>query len=140
MIIFYKPKEDKIIKYYIPNPQYELKATIYNNHPSQCWGDGQITASGKRLYGKNVDNLKYVALSRDMIKPTRYHKQRDGYNPNAPFEFGDTIVVKFPEGEELWTVQDAMAKRHKKRIDFLAKKSYFKVKSNSMITVEKFEE
>jgi len=139
MLIFYQKIEP--IKYnYIIMPKYiELKATYYNNTPAQGWGDGQITASGKRLYGKNVDELRYVAMSRDMIKPTRYHKEIHGYNPDAPFEFGDLIMVKNSgvfDGE--WIVADAMHQRHKKRIDFLVStKSKIKFKAHKIVKVSK---
>jgi len=130
MICFYVPEEEKT-HYFKPPDQYKLKATYYNNTPAQGWGDGQITASGKRLYGKNVDKLRYVAMSRDMVKK---------YNPDAPFDFGDTIVVKGTKVfDGHWTVEDLMNKRYQKRIDFLiSKNKKVKFKAHSIVTIEKF--
>jgi len=140
MMCFVEVKEENI-NYITPKEQYNLKATYYNNTPAQGWGDGQITASGKRLYGKNIDELRYVAMSRDMIRPTKFHKEIHGYNPDAPFQFGDTIVIKGTKtfnGE--WIVADAMHERYTKRIDFLISKKTnkkIKFKAHSIVVAEK---
>lgn len=85
--------------------QYTLTATKY--YPGYN-GMGTITASGSKV---DINSLKkgsvrWVALSRDMLKT---------------FKYGDTIKVEC-ENEHLsgyWVVKDKMHKRWKKKIDFM---------------------
>ena len=139
MMLFYAPVEKKIN--YVTYPkQYKLSATYYNNVKAQCDSSPHITANGTYLKGRNVNHLRYVAMSRDMIKTTQYHTKDMGYNPNAPFEFGDTIIVKNAgifNGQ--WRVMDSTNKRFKKRLDFLVSNRYIRFDSGREITVFKKE-
>jgi hypothetical protein len=137
MLLVYKPIEHKV--HYVTYPtQYKLSATYYNNVKDQCDGSPHITADGTHLRGRKVDHLRYVAMSRDMVRPTQWHDNGSGYNPDAPFEFGDTIIVKNSgmfDGE--WKIVDSMNERFKKAIDFLVSPSYIKWDSHSLVVVEK---
>ncbi len=99
---------------------YKLKPTIYHPVREQCDSTPHLTAAGMRIDRRHPDRNRYVALSRDMIRPRSRSDRGSGFSEDAPFEFGDTIVVygagKF-DGE--WVVADCMNKRHTRRIDFL---------------------
>lgn len=83
--------------------------TCYNAVKSQCYGNPLITASGRRidLQKLNRGELRYVAVSRDLLKQYKY---------------GDVVEVFIAEGHPYngqWTVADTMHKRWSKKIDLL---------------------
>ena len=84
-------------------------ATVYNAVPEQCNEQPSVTASGRHIDTKKVQDLRIVAMERTMM-------QRNGIH------YGDTILVKGPgvyDGE--WVVEDTMHPRNagQDRIDFL---------------------
>ena len=99
-----------------------IVGTVYHLEEKQCDSNPYETADGTNLKGKDINKLRYVALSRDLIKDSYRDKlhnvkgQWKGY-----VEFGDTITVvsdnKALCGE--WIVKDVMNKRFNNRIDFM---------------------
>lgn len=87
--------------------QHNVTATYYHAGPKH--GLSWHTASGKKIDVKklNAGKLRWVALSRDLLK--HYH-------------YGDTIIVisDNPKLRGKWVVMDKMHQRHRNRIDFLA--------------------
>jgi len=117
---------------------FMLKATYYNNTESQCDDSPYITANNTNLRNINLSDVRYVAMSRDMIQPTQWHSVDSGYNPNAPFCFGDTIEVKQSGAfDGRWIVVDSMNRRHKKAIDFLVEDEYIKFDSGMEVEIFK---
>lgn len=87
---------------------HKLLATKYNAVEAQCDSDPLITADNSKINLKhlNKNNLRWVAVSRDMLK----------YYP-----YGTVILIEC-ENNKLngyWEVHDTMNKRFNKRIDFL---------------------
>lgn len=117
---------------------YFPQATYYNATKNQCDSTPFITANGTRINKLKIKNNRYVAISRDMLKPTEYHSPESGYNKDGPFEFGDIIIVKNSgifDGE--WQIIDTMAKRHKNRIDFLINEKNIEFDSHKVIKIMK---
>ena len=83
--------------------------TCYNAVKGQCSGNPLITASGRRIDLQKLDRgeLRYVAVSRDLLKQYKY---------------GDVIEVFITKGHPYngqWTIADTMHKRWSKKIDLL---------------------
>lgn len=93
-----------------PITEYEVVATVYNAFdPSQGWGDGSVTASGKKIDSTLLrqGKIKYIAISRDL---------------REKFSFGDKVYVDIPNKSSMsgvYHVEDLMAKRWTNRIDIL---------------------
>lgn len=87
-----------------------VTATIYHADPSQTNADYLTTASLKKINKSNPQGHRWIAVSRD-LEP-------------LGFTFGTKVKV---EGagklDGIWTVEDRMNKRWKKRIDFLVNKN-----------------
>jgi len=103
---------------------YVVKATCYHATIKQCDSTPFKTASGARINKRNPGLNRYVALSRDMIRPKNNRYLKSGYNLNGPFKYGDIIIVSDagPDLNGEWKVVDTMARRYKNRIDFLVNK------------------
>ncbi len=91
----------------------QVVATMYK--PSSYYTDStpDVLADGTRINIHKVEHLRYVALSRNLLK-------RWG----GPFEYGDFIVVEGADDHRgnhngIWQVKDTMNKRWVDRIDFL---------------------
>lgn len=87
----------------------DVTITCYNAVPGQCSGNPLITASGRRIDLQKLDRgeLRYVAVSRDLLKQYKY---------------GDVVEVFIAEGHPYngqWTIADTMHKRWSKKIDLL---------------------
>jgi len=97
-------------------PLMEVTATQYHAVPHQTDDTPHITADNTVIDIHDAASYRYVAMSRDLIKgdPQR------GYNSDAPFEFGDMIMVyNSRHYNGLWEVRDSMNRRWDNRIDFL---------------------
>jgi len=86
-----------------------VTATIYHADPAQTNADYLTTASLKKIDEKQPEKHRWIAVSRDLEK------------------LGYTMGVKVKvEGagdlDGVWTIEDRMNKRWKKRIDFLVNK------------------
>jgi len=118
-----------------------IVGTVYHLEAKQCDSNPYETADGTNLKGKNINKLRYVALSRDLIKDEFRDKlhnvkgQWKGY-----VKFGDTIIV-VSDNKELcgeWVVKDVMNKRFSKKIDFMQdKESGFYGKWNDLKIIVK---
>ena len=83
-----------------------VTATIYHADPKQCNADYLTTASMKKINSKSPGSHRWIAVSRD-LEP-------------LGFVFGAKVCVEGAgEMDGIWTVEDRMNKRWKKRIDFL---------------------
>lgn len=83
-----------------------VTATIYHAVPSQTDDTPFITASNKQINPDNPGMHRWIAVSRDL--------EELGYT------FGTQVCVENAGSMNgVWTVQDRMNKRWKKRIDFL---------------------
>lgn len=89
--------------------QFNVTATYYHAGPKH--GLSWHTASGKKIDVKKLNSgkLRWVALSRDLLRHYRY---------------GDTITVisNNPKINGKWVVMDKMGGHHRKKIDFLTPK------------------
>jgi 3D (Asp-Asp-Asp) domain-containing protein len=87
-----------------------VTATIYHADPSQTDDTPFITASNKVINADNPAIHRWIAVSRDL--------------ENQGFTFGAKVCVENAGNMNgIWTVQDRMNKRWKKRIDFLVNKT-----------------
>jgi len=85
-------------------------ATIYHADPAQCNDDFLTTASLKTINEDNPEGHRWIAVSRDLEK--------------HGFVFGAKVCVENAgDMNGVWTVEDRMNKRWKKRIDFLVNKT-----------------
>lgn len=89
-----------------------VTVTVYNPVEEQCDSDPLITADGQKINLRKLNNgnLKWVAVSRDLLKVYR---------------FGDKIRIsskKHPEINGIYEVHDVMHERHTLRIDILQPK------------------
>ena len=117
-----------------------VRATYYNAVLAQTNSEPHITACGYRIDLSNPRKHRFVALSRDLIRPTEWHTESSGYDNNAPFAFGDTILVTgSDEFFGYYIVADSMNKRYngKNRIDFLVTKPYIEFESGMEIEIQK---
>lgn len=101
--------------------------TKYNAEKRQCDNDPFTTASGSKIPPKKIKRLRWVALSRDLLKE---------YNNHAPFKFNDTIIIEGTKSKAngKWIVHDVMASRYCRYVDLLVDSSdvrYKKVGLNS---------
>ncbi len=73
----------------------DIKFTAYNNHPNQTDSSPNITGSGRQVYEGSI------AISQDLLRKVIY--------------YGDIVYVK--KLNRYFVVEDAMNKRHKRRMD-----------------------
>lgn len=96
-----------------PTQTNEVTITCYNAVTEQCEGNPLMTASGRKidLNKLNRGELRYVALSRDLLKQYKY---------------GDVVEVFISDGHPYngqWIVADTMHKRWENKIDLLVSKT-----------------
>ena len=86
-----------------------VTATMYKPHPIYTDSTPDELADGTKINIYKVQEYRYVALSRDLLK-------RWG----GPFDYGDFIVVENAgDHSGVWQVRDTMNKRWVFRLDFL---------------------
>jgi len=87
-----------------------VDATVYNPCPKQTNSDYLTTADMSIIDTLNTNDLRWVALSRDML--SRW---------GGCYNYGDTIYVYSKDSDISgeWIVRDCMNARFEKRIDFL---------------------
>jgi len=97
---------DKVINY------YKVTATVYNAEPSQCNDDYLHTADMSYINLGIVNELRWIAMSRDMIAK---------FGGDGVFNYGDTVIVHATDStiRGKWVLRDCMNKRFSNRIDFL---------------------
>lgn len=97
---------DNLSKYYTVN------ATVYNATENQTDRTPLITTDGTDLYGKDIEQLRILAVSADMLR-------RNG----GVFDFGDAVYVEGTgKYDGVWYIHDVMNYRYTKSIDFLVLK------------------
>lgn len=99
----------------------DVTVTMYNANTSQCDDSPLITADGSKINPTKATELKWVALSRDLLK-------RWG----GKFEYGNKVLIEgtgYKDG--IYEVRDCMNKRFKLRIDILETvgKKHYKFKN-----------
>ena len=85
---------------------HEVTASCYRANVNECDSTPLLTADGSKIDTNRVDNLRWVAISRDLEKV---------------YKMGDSIIVEgVGKGYDgVWVIKDRMNKRFKKKIDFL---------------------
>lgn len=84
-----------------------ITGTVYNAVESQCDGDPLHTADGTYIDKSDIENLNYIAISRDL--------EQQG------FKMGDIVEI-YHEDEDIcgiYEIHDRMHQRWTNRIDFL---------------------
>lgn len=79
----------------------KVRGTCFNPTKGQTDKDPSKTASGAKLNLNSPLEHRYAGLSKDLLKV---------HNPNAPFDYGDTIII-YGTGvyDGAWTVRDCAA-------------------------------
>ena len=93
----------------------QVEATVYNACPKQTNSDYLTTADGSKIDTLMINDLRWVALSRDLL--TRW---------GGNIDYGTKIYVISTDSRisGVWTVRDCMNARFTNRIDFLQCKYY----------------
>jgi 3D (Asp-Asp-Asp) domain-containing protein len=90
-----------------------MTATVYNAVEGQTDSSPMITADGTNLRGLDLEQVRYCALSRDLL--TRW---------GGPIHYGQIVhVAGAGDLDGDWIVHDTMHKRFEKHIDFLVPES-----------------
>ena len=91
------------------NYTFYVTVTMYNAKESQCDSSPLITADNTFIVKEKIDDLKYIAISRDL------HKRYGG-----PFEFNDKLLLlNAGDKNGVYIIKDLMNRRFKRRIDIL---------------------
>lgn len=130
-----KKEPKSIIKYIFKNKKisYDMTGTGYYPEKRQTDKSPFLTACGFKINKKNPIKSRFVGLPMWMIK---------SYNNNAPFKYGDTIIVSsldslFPYSGK-WIVADCTNKRNYNIIDFcIGRKDSINLFKN--LKIEKYE-
>ncbi|MBD2767554.1 hypothetical protein IC235_06580 [Hymenobacter sp. BT664] len=88
-----------------------MTATVYEAVPGQTDQEPFVTADNSRIKPHYGTRKRWVALSRDLLRPWGGH-----------FDFGDTVrVIGISERlDGVYTIHDTMARRHRRYLDVLA--------------------
>jgi 3D (Asp-Asp-Asp) domain-containing protein len=89
---------------------HNVTATCYRANVNECDSSPLLTADGSYIDTNRVDELRWIAISRDL---------------NKVYKMGEKVYVSgIGNGYDgIWTVHDRMNKRFKKKIDFLISKA-----------------
>jgi hypothetical protein len=92
--------------------------TVYHPVKRQTDNTPFVTADSSIIDKNRINELRWIALSRDLIYSKSWGRDWDG-----KVLFGDTVEIVSPYSEinGEWVVHDTMNKRYKKRLDFLQK-------------------
>lgn len=93
-----------------PVPTYTVTATAYEAVAGQTDTEPFVTADNSRIPRSYSSRTRWLALSRDLLKPW-----------GGPFRFGDIVRVRgiSPGLDGVYTVHDTMARRHRRCLDVL---------------------
>ena len=129
--------EKKIVEQY-QTIYDDIIGTIYHPEKKQTDNTPLITADLSKINPKKINELRWIAMSRDLIN--QQDKIRKWY---GKVKFGDTVYIespkdihgnyKFPYINGKWVLHDTMNKRYKNRIDFLQDKNGLYGKWNNLI-------
>lgn len=108
-------------------------ATVYHPMKSQCDDTPYITGDQSRINPKIINNLRWVAISQEMLYCVERQKIVEQSSPYAnrsnlfkgKIQYGDTIWVssKHPEINGWWVVHDTKNAKIRNSIDFLQNSS-----------------
>ena len=89
---------------------YTVTATAYQAVPGQTDSEPFITADNSRIKPHYGSKKRWMALSRDLLKPW-----------GGPFKFGDKVRVRgiSPKLDGVYTIHDTMNRRHHHCMDVL---------------------
>jgi len=128
-------KQMPVIRYIYKekNILYNMTGTGYYPEIMHTDRSPLITACGFKINRKNPIKSRFVGLPMWMIK---------SYNKNAPFKYGDTILVNCTDSlfpyKGKWIVADCTNKRNYNIIDFcIGRKDSINLFKN--LTIEKYE-
>ena len=93
-----------------PAPTYTVTATAYEAIAGQTDAEPFVTADNSRIPKSYSSRTRWLALSRDMLRPW-----------GGPVAFGDTVRVRGISAglDGVYTIHDTMARRHRHRLDVL---------------------
>jgi len=126
-----EPNNDIYSTEFIPviEPIYDnVWGTIYNAEKRQCDSNPTITGDGSRIDIKNASNLRWIAISQEMLNcDYRVGLMKDSTSTlyKGKIQYGDSVWIESPN-ENLngwWIVHDTKNKRYTKSIDFLQTKN-----------------
>lgn len=115
---------------YVPiiEPIYDnVWGTIYNAEKRQCDSNPTITGDGSRIDVKNASNLRWIAISQEMLDCSYRQKLMNDSTSTlykGKLQYGDTVWIQ-SSNENIngwWVVHDTKNKRYTKSIDFLQTK------------------
>ena len=98
--------ETDTIIYYLTNPK-TVTATCYRATVGQCDATPFITANNSHIDTSRIDQLRWIALSRDLEKH---------------FKMNDSVMIsgcRVKHFNGVWYVKDRMNRRFRDKIDFL---------------------
>lgn len=131
------PIPQKHIKY-VPTVNYVtddiVTGTYYHAVAGQTDSSPLRTSDGSYINPEEVRNLKWCALSRDLLCVPKFaHKDNTGKLWKGKYCYGDTILVTTVDSTKgkyvekilgIWIVHDVMNKRFRGMIDFLVPVDY----------------
>ena len=87
--------------------EFNVTATIYHACESQCNSEPLITADGSYIELSDIDNLNWIAVSRDLLQ--------------EGLHYGDVVELICADSTicGLYEIHDCMNKRWTRRIDIL---------------------
>jgi len=97
--------------------------SIYNPTTHQCDDTPNITADGSIINVNNASNLRWIAISQNMLNCS-YRNKLFSNNENrfkGKIKYGDTIWIesKFSKINGMWIVHDVKNKKYSNSVDFL---------------------
>lgn len=94
----------------VRSPTYTVTATAYQAVPGQTDSEPFITADNSRIKPHYGSKKRWMALSRDLLKPW-----------GGQFNFGDKVRVRgiSPKLDGVYTIHDTMNRRHRHCMDVL---------------------
>lgn len=116
---------------YIPiiEPLYDnVWGTIYNAEKKQCDSSPTITGDGSFIDIKNASNLRWIAISQEMLDCNYREKLVDDSTSTlykGLIQYGDSVWIQ-SSNENIngwWIVRDTKNKRYTNSIDFLQTKN-----------------
>jgi hypothetical protein len=92
-------------------PKYTVVATVYHAVEGQTDDEPFVTADNSRIKPNYSSKTRWVALSRDLLKPW-----------GGPFRFGQRVRISGISNklDGVYTIHDTMNRRHKHCVDVLA--------------------
>ena len=118
--------------------------SIYNPVIEQCNNDPTITGDGSKINIEKASELRWVAISQDMLYCIYRQKLINDSTDNrykGKIKYGDTIWIDSPYNNinGIWIVHDTKNKRYSGSIDFLQTLNDGSLYDNNPLWSGKFE-